>query len=377
MAKVLIIQRAIPHYRVSFFKELYARLNNTGIELSVIYSTGPKEGDPFHTNSSHPWGKRVKCFSLHRGARRITLQLINPLKLDKFDMIIIEQANEHFLNPIIFFLRFIYRYKVAFWGHGKNRQCDSRHSISEALKRYMLNWSDWWFAYTPETTRYLIDRGVPESRITTVNNSTDTASFYAELIRVNELVIAKKKIELDIKSNNIGLFCGSMYAKRGLDFLIAAADEIREKVSDFHLILIGAGSAENLIEEAAHTRDWLHYLGPAYGAEKAVIFSMSKMLLMPGVLGLIVIDSLVSGVPIITVRSDQHGPEIDYLEDGVNGFITEPITTLFAEKAVELFGDEKLYLNLKMNCINSSKKFNMQAMLDNFSCGISRCIAEK
>lgn len=377
MSKVLIIQRSIPHYRIAFFTELNSQLKNIGIDFKLVYSVDTGAADPFQNKEIYSWATRVNRYSLQIGARRLSLQLFNPFKLHDFDLIIFEQANENLFNFIAFSLRPLYRYKIAFWGHGRNRQSDKRFSLSETLKRHSLGWADWWFAYTNETTRYLVGHNIPQAQITTVNNSIDTAGFIAHLSSIDAQSIAQKKQALGIESNNIALFCGSMYAKRGIDFLLAAADEIRIQIPDFHLVLAGSGDGARIVEDARKTRNWLHYLGPVFDREKALAFSISKMVVMPGIVGLVVIDALVSGLPLITTKSNQHGPEIDYIQHGNNGFITEPVLKGFVSQVVELFHNSNLLADMRSNCVQSRHTFSTQAMAKNFVTGIALCLAQK
>ena len=50
---------------------------------------------------------------------------------------------------------------------------------------------------------------------------------------------------------------------------------------------------------------------------------MSKLFLMPGLLGLAVLDAEVMGLPVVTTRYPWHSPEIAYLRDGETGVIVD------------------------------------------------------
>jgi glycosyltransferase involved in cell wall biosynthesis len=65
----------------------------------------------------------------------------------------------------------------------------------------------------------------------------------------------------------------------------------------------------------------LHALGPKFGAEKTLYVSLGKVWLMPGLVGLGVLDSFAYETPMVTTQLPYHSPEIDYLQDGVNGVI--------------------------------------------------------
>ena len=50
---------------------------------------------------------------------------------------------------------------------------------------------------------------------------------------------------------------------------------------------------------------------------------MAAMQFMPGAVGLGILDSFALQTPMVTTTQNFHGPEIEYLENGKNGIITE------------------------------------------------------
>ena len=86
------------------------------------------------------------------------------------------------------------------------------------------------------------------------------------------------------------------------------------------------------------------YRGPVFGDETAAdLLRQSTLLLMPGLVGLAVVDSFATGCPLVTVDLPFHSPEIEYLENGVNGVCLPAGTTptAYAEAVVELLGDPR------------------------------------
>ena len=64
---------------------------------------------------------------------------------------------------------------------------------------------------------------------------------------------------------------------------------------------------------------------------------------MPGLVGLAIVESYCAGLPFVAVAQAGHGPEIEYLQDGVNGVLL-PQATVEATAAalVRLLGDSAL-----------------------------------
>ena len=112
-------------------------------------------------------------------------------------------------------------------------------------------------------------------------------------------------------------------------FLITAAIEVRRRVLDFALIVIGAGVDRARVEASVKVYPWLHYPGPLFGKEKVEILRLGRVFMMPGLIGLAILDCAAAGLPAVTTAYPYHSPEIAYLEQGRNGLIVRDCRTLW------------------------------------------------
>ena len=94
---------------------------------------------------------------------------------------------------------------------------------------------------------------------------------------------------------------------------------------------------------------------------------------MPYYLGLGLLDSFALETPIITTSNPFHGPEIEYLENGENGFITNDNIYDYTSKVVEVLKN-KSYLDLIEGCILIAEKITLKAMVENFEGGVLSCL---
>ena len=85
--------------------------------------------------------------------------------------------------------------------------------------------------------------------------------------------------------------------------------------------------------------------------------------------------SIYEGTPMVIIEAMQCGciPMVygtyaaahDMIDDGVDGFVVPPFNEgLYAEKLSQLMDDEDLRLRMKKNAIASSKRFDIDAILD-------------
>lgn len=373
MKRVVIIQSVLKEYRIHFFDKLHKRLILNGIELRVIYGQ-PCKADKYkgdNVEQDPEYGIRVKNFWLFN--ERALLQPVLH-EIISSDLVIVEQANKHLVNYMLMILSLLGLNKTAFWGHGWNRQAEGR-SFPSAFKRKTLKFTDWWFAYTDGTKDYLVKEGFPEGKITSVQNSVDTKSIKNDLKSLGreEILNFKKSLGLS-RDAKVGLFCGSLYKEKCLEFLINAAVKIREKIPEFSMLIVGDGPDRNIAEEADKRYTWIHYLGPRFGREKALCLGASDLFLMPGLVGLAILDAFAAGLPIVSTDIPFHSPEIEYLADGQNGCITEHNIFIYADKVAMLLADEQARREMGRHAEETGEFFTVERMAENFASGIFKVL---
>lgn len=375
MKKVVVLQRIVPHYRVTFFVKLHDVLMANGISFQLIYGQELINTVPRSVDVEFHWAHRVR--NLYFKVKNSDLVFQPCLKHVKdVDLIIFEQANRLLVN-YLFLARILGRQSLlAYWGHGRNMQAKGSATVSEFFKKKLINQVDWWFAYTSLSANYVARSGFQREKITVVQNSIDTLSFSRECCDVeNEEVISmRKKYRIEIDSH-VCLYCGGLYSQKKLDFLIESSLEIFKRVPGFKLFIIGDGPERLKIERSAQEYEWMHYVGPLYGSERAIFFIIAKALLIPGVVGLVVIDSFIARVPIFTTNIDGHGPEFAYLDNGINGMVTGCSVCAYADAVAHYLGDESLQRKLQKGCSESAKIYTIDNMVSNFANGIVKCLA--
>lgn len=375
MKKIAIVSKTLPHYRTSFFNGLRENLLSKNIELVLIY------GQPSHRDSQKSdavdvdWGIKVPNKIIKMG--RVELYWQPVLKhLKDVDLVIVEQASKLLLNYILVMQNVIGIRKVAFWGHGKNFQKSSSNKFGEWIKKQISTHVHWWFAYNDLSAEIVQAMGFPRENITSVQNAIDTRSLTESFQKITQDEIVAVHKELDINSDNIAIFSGGMYPEKQIPFLLESLIHIRKQMPDFHMVFIGGGVDAKLVAQAAAENLWIHFLGPVFGNKIVPYFAISKVILIPGAAGLVVLDSFAFETPIITINIPSHGPEISYLVNMENGLIIKESSSPsdYAVEVVKLLQDsEKLYM-LIQGCKASREKFTIENMIDKFVEGVYRAI---
>ena len=374
MKRVLIIEEQIKHYRLPFYQQLSNLLCSRNIELRVGYSEPSRLEASRNDACDLPATYGIKVNPYRFLNEKLLLQPLLRTALTA-DLVVIDQGNRFLLNHFLLPLSRARLRRVAFWGAGWNRQ-QSHRRLSEWYRRKTLTWVSWWFAYTKGTARYLMANGVPESRITAVDNAVDTSEIREHVRSISAAERCDLRRRLGIRSSApVGIFCGTLGKIKGLLFLIESARMIRARVPNFHLILVGGGPEQSSVGSAVQGVPWIHLTGPRFAKEKAALFAISDAFLLPGAVGLAILDAFAGGLPLMSTRLEIHGPEMEYLEEGINGLMSEPTVPAFAEMVTCLFSDRDALRKLQAGARESGTKYTIENMVANFVEGIQSCIA--
>lgn len=370
MPRVLIIQSQMKRYRVPFFQKLHEALMRDGIELHVAYSA-PNAVDRRRNDTaelSPEFGRKVK--SLWFG-NRFLYQAV-WLEIFRADLVVVGNENKFLINPILFALARMKLKIVAFWGIGAEGAAIRSSKISSWMRDRTLNAVHWWFAYTEDGAEKLRLLGVT-CGITAVQNAVDTSALR------DAMVAAKQQREQIAKSYElgkgpIGIFCGGLIPTKHLAFLLSAAQLIRARVCDFELLIVGDGPLRDWVLKSIQDLPWIHYLGPKFGKDKAAALSVARVFLLPGNVGLAILDSFVAGLPLIATDVPIHGPEVTYLHSGVNGLMTPHDVGAFATATAELLESRDLLDRLSIGARESGVKYTVEEMARRFCDGIVSCL---
>jgi glycosyltransferase involved in cell wall biosynthesis len=261
--------------------------------------------------------------------------------------------------------------RIAYWGHGYNHQ-EREPGVSEWLKRRLLTRVDWWFSYTDSVTKYLTDHGVRPQMISTVYNTIDVAELRSAVENVD---VAGTRSRIGIAADaSVALFCGALTVAKNLSFLLEVSRRVRSLVPTFELVIVGDGPARETLEREARDMPYVHFAGAAFADARAPFFAVADVLAMPSQVGLSAVDAFAAGIPIFTTDLPTHGPELDYLEPGVNAMITSYSPVAFADTLVEVLRDRQRLDRMKQAALATAQRLPLSRMVDAFADGILRCL---
>ncbi len=366
--RVVVLQRALPHYRVPFFAGLRTFLASHGIELELIHGL-PAGAEAKKQDAGHlPWATALPLPTLAQ-ERLVWHPVLRQLLGQKPDLVIAEQANRNLINFALLALRGIGAPRLALWGHGRNRQA-APGSAGNRFKLAYLKQAHWFFAYTQGVAQDVVAAGYPADRVTAVENAVDTAAFARDLAQITSREVVDFRTQQGLGPGPTLLYCGGMYAEKQIPLLLEAVQQVRAAVPGLNLLAVGAGPEQHLFAQAAQSMPWIKVLGPRFGPDKALCFALADVFVMPGLVGLAVLDSFTAGLPVATTQYPFHSPEIEYVQPGHNGLMTAFSAPAYAAGLIELLQQPDQLNHLKAGARASAGYYTIERMVNNFGQGI-------
>lgn len=369
-------QAWIPGYRLPFFERVRDQLDDRGIAFELVH--GHPYGDDAAKGSAATvaWARLVEHRVVRVGGRHLTWQPFLRYARGA-DLVICEQAASQLAVYAAFARAAIRPYqRFALWGHGRNFQTGTASPVGEAVKRWISRRADWWFAYNERSVKALSEIGVPRDRITNFQNAIDTSRLAGARKRLDEGDLAVLRAQLGIDADHVAIYVGGMYREKRLPYLLSACEEIHRALPGFSMLFIGDGPEAPLVQDYVRSRPWAHFLGALFDEDKAAYVRLATLQLMPGLVGLTVLDSFALGVPLVTVADSEHSPEVAYVQDGENGVIL-PVgatPTDYAERVVGLLEEPEERRRLVDGCRRARSVYTLDAMVDRFVSGVEAAL---
>ena len=368
MKSVTIFQPWLPRYRQGFYERLRESLEQRDVQLCLIHGTQTPEASGRGDAASLPWAQQVQSHFVGPGSRKIGMRWPVAGSYDT-DLFITEQAIR---NPELYLAlagRPIRPRAVGVWGHGRT-YVKAQSPVESRLKAALTVRADRFFAYTDGGLRWAKDIGMPEDRVTVLDNTFDTVALRTEMAQISATDAEQFRRIHGLQRGSTALYIGGLDRWKRIDFLLASAARIAQQLPGFKLVLAGQGSASDLIRETQRHSDWLRWVGQVSPRDKALVARVADVMLVPGAIGLVAVDSLVLGVPIVTTDWPFHGPEFEYLTPGRTCVVTQDDIDAYSREVVHLLSQPTRLGSLREAGAEDSCAYSLDNMVTRMSEGI-------
>jgi glycosyltransferase involved in cell wall biosynthesis len=370
--RLLVVQPYVPAYRVALFEQLRQALAAREIDLHLAVGVTPPElearrdsrGQGIADEQLAEWSIRLGGSTLRYRRLDSLLGRLQP------DLVIVEQAIKNLELYGLLLRRSLHSsYRLGLWGHGLPHP-RNQPAAKSRLRMAITRRADWFFAYTQAGADYVVQHGVRRDRVTVLNNTIDTAALGRELALVTERDLSEFNARLGLSPGITALFLGGVDQHKGVDFLVAAAGEIRRQLPGFVLLIGGRGGLEARVQAAQEAGAPIRFLGRLDDASKALALTSCSILCIPEWVGLVAVDSCVAGRPIVTTVHPNHAPEFEYLRDGENAILVPHEIGAYAAAVSDLLSDGRRLSALQAGAVASAEGMMIEAMVERFVAGI-------
>lgn len=371
--RVAIIHPWLPQYRVEFFDRLRRKLEESDIQLDIFYGQTPPDWSARNDSATLPAAQELPTRFIAAGSRSISIKNLESVRTNgPYDLLILEQAIRNLETYKILLRPSAFSKRLALWGHGKV-YTKSKSKSEVLLYRVLTNKFSWFFAYTAGGAEAVAEMGFSSKRVSVVGNSMDTRTIANLLDAVTDERLKEFKHEKGLTAST-ALYIGGIDSSKRIEFLLDSGEICYTINPAFRLLCVGSGEQEGVLKKAAEGSPWLRHLPANFGADKALALRAASALAIPGRVGLVAVDSLVSGVPIVTTRWPFHAPEFEYIDEPELSVATRDDVGEYAKGLLTVLDDPARQMSMRRSLVERAERHSIERMVENFAIGVEKAL---
>lgn len=351
MIKILWLAPNFNHYKARFLNHL---ANDIDVNLTIFSGTGRDQmGDK---ELQDDWNFREIKLNVTKkdfGKSKIVKEAIKLIFKD-FDWVLIPAEKKNL--PLFFYtlgLRKEYQSVRLFsYNHAKLKSKSGLYSFLDSrLSRYFNKNLDRIIFYTEEACeRAIQNKWIDSHKAFWANNTVD-----------NTEIEKYYTYQLPPQESQTILFIGRLVPSKRISDLIRYYKVLKQNHQNLKLEIIGDGPDSKIVEKAIKEDESISWHGTLVDeADIAPIMERTSLVFIPGLSGLSINHAFTYGKPYITLKADRHGPEIDYLVNGENGYILNDDLETDIKKIVRLLDNRELLINFSNNAKTTSEYLSVQ-----------------
>lgn len=335
MRNILWIAPNLNHYKARFLNRL---AESKQLKLTIL--AGAKMGELGHrTYKEKENFVRIDLNATKKNFHvrpAVYITLLQLLYGKRFDVVLMPVEKKHItLILFLFLLKFLLRYKLISYNHpmtvSKNRK---RVALEKIVSKILFALYDRIIFYTKQGRQWAVEQSiVPPSKAFFANNTLDTKQIWANY-----------SFGINTSESKTILFIGRLIPNKKIDILLSYYHFLKDKLPQLKLIVIGDGPESYKAKNAAQSDASISWRG-AVVDEHVIAKDMRQahIVFVPGHSGLSIVHAFCYGKPYMTIFDEGHPPEIDYLQDGINGLLLSGRIEHDSDRIVSLLQDKQDY----------------------------------
>jgi glycosyltransferase involved in cell wall biosynthesis len=377
-------QGCIPAYRCSFF----ARLNELDVfDYVVIHGEPPSGAHLLVAQPPYPFPNlRIKNHEIRVMGRSLIWQpIVWRAITGSFDAAIIGDEVKYASSLFVALALRLRGRPVILWGFGFHQYGDRQISafarltaaLAAGIKKCLYRLVSGYLAYTEGGERALHGLIRHPKRIAVVRNTIDTEREF----QLRRIVASERRDSLLAQfrarsSKVVFLYFGQLIPRKGVDVLVQYARHSFEKHGDrVDIIISGRGPEEPRLRALAEGLPNVSFHSLS-DLDLARALHISTAVVIPGIMGLAVTHAFAHGVPIVTRRGQLHSPEVEYIQDEINGLVLPEVPDEFFQALDAFVDDPGLQRRLAAGAERTARTIDMSHMVKTFHGVVAECLAD-
>lgn len=354
--EVLIVQQYVPTYRAEFFRGLADRLGLDGLTLRLAVGRPDTTQAQRNDASGIARVEELASFSLRVGAKRLVIRAL-PHGWLSARALVLEHAVKHPDHFLMLIIRRIAGRPTLLWGHG-HTITERPHRLLLLLQAAAIRLASGYLAYTAGSAERAVALGATSSKIFVLGNTLPGGPVTGAL-------------EKSAEGSWQALYIGGLDASKRIDELLSIGRSLHQARPEFRLLIAGDGELRDLVIEA-QKEGWCDYIGRIGETEKARLAGRVQIILNPGRVGLLAIDSFRMAAPIVTVANRLHAPEFEYLTENTSVVCADASDAVAS--AIDLMNQPERLRALQANAFQESDRYTLAAMIESFAEGVTKTL---
>ena len=317
---VLLLQRAIPHYRMPLFRKLCEEPSFNLTICAAAYDSKTSTGLPAENFE----GLNFKLIKVHKIGQILLFQQI--ISIRHYDVIILDLSINIMSNPFYLFLAKYSSVKVIGWGKGIPQNLTKTESfIHRFYKKISAKQCDCLILYGEISRKYFESLGIKKPMFV-AQNTIDTQRL---IDNRNNLSEQSKELRKELGLENVFVFgyFGTLTERKQVDQIIEAFKIIKHSYQKSVLVIAGSGPSETKLKQSIENweyRSSVIFLGKIQTGNEGKIISMFDAFLSFSQGGLGILEAMATSRLIIS--TPEVFPETELLINNVNCLLSEDFT---------------------------------------------------
>jgi len=176
------------------------------------------------------------------------------------------------------------------------------------------------FAFSPASRDKLVAMGVPEGKIESMPVAVDPADFSPQ----KSSTATFSNLGIDTRDRPILLSVGRLSEEKNIPLIIDAVDNLQKRDNPPLLLIVGDGPARASLELKCADKEFVVFLGFKQGEVLRNLYASARVFIFASrvdTLGLVNLEALASGVPILVPNDSAIAQSLDH---GENAMFFEP-----------------------------------------------------